>query len=182
MKAFFYTLLIIVIICATCVVTCPEKEAHTEALMEVLTDVAEEKIGNEMTEDALSTFQELLSRYPNSIYTADINAKLKEMESHLAGKEMAVGRYYLKHNDFIPAMNRFQTVLLEHPQTNQTPEALYRLIVCYTSLGMNAQAKTMGQLLQHVYPNDKWTQKALKIIQKYQPEIVTNESSKDKKD
>ena len=54
MKAFFYTLLIIVIICATCVVTCPEKEAHTEALMEVLTDVAEEKIGNEMTEDALS--------------------------------------------------------------------------------------------------------------------------------
>ena len=54
MKAFFYTLLIIVIISATCVVTCPDKEAHTEALMDVLTDVVEEKMGDEMNENALS--------------------------------------------------------------------------------------------------------------------------------
>lgn len=54
MKAFFYTLLILVIICATCIVTCPEKEAHTEALMEVLTDVMEEEMGEEMTENALN--------------------------------------------------------------------------------------------------------------------------------
>lgn len=53
MKAFFYTLLIIVILCATCVVTCPDKEAHTEALMDVLTDVMEEEMGDEMTENAL---------------------------------------------------------------------------------------------------------------------------------
>ena len=54
MKAFFYTLLIIVIICATCVVTCPDKEAHTDALMEVLTDVVEEEMGDEMNENVLS--------------------------------------------------------------------------------------------------------------------------------
>ncbi len=54
MKAFFSILLIIVILSATCVVTCPEKEAHTEALMEVLTDVVEEKMGDEMNENALS--------------------------------------------------------------------------------------------------------------------------------
>ena len=54
MKAFFYTLLILVIICATCIVTCPEKEAHTEALMEVLTDIVEEEMGDEMTENTLS--------------------------------------------------------------------------------------------------------------------------------
>lgn len=54
MKAFFYTLLILVIISATCVVTCPDKEAHTEALMDVLTDVMEEEMGEEMTENALN--------------------------------------------------------------------------------------------------------------------------------
>lgn len=54
MKAFFYTLLIIIILCATCVVTCPDKEAHTEALMDVLTDIVEEKMGDEMTENTLS--------------------------------------------------------------------------------------------------------------------------------
>lgn len=146
---------------------------------EQMSDVSREQ---KMTEDALSTFQEVLSRYPHSIYIADINAKLKEIEAHLAGKEMAVGRYYLKHNDFIPAMNRFQTVLMEHPQTNQTPEALYRLIVCYVSLGMKQQAIQLNRVLQKVYPQDKWAQKASKIIQKYQPEIVTQELPKDKKD
>jgi len=54
MKAFFYILLILVIISATCVVTCPDKEAHTEALMDVLTDVMEEEMGDEMTENALN--------------------------------------------------------------------------------------------------------------------------------
>lgn len=54
MKAFFYTLLIIVILSATCVVTCPDKEAHTDALMEVLTDVVEEEMGDEMNENVLS--------------------------------------------------------------------------------------------------------------------------------
>lgn len=54
MKTFFSILLILVILCATCVVTCPDKEAHTDALMEVMTDVMEEKMGEEMTENALN--------------------------------------------------------------------------------------------------------------------------------
>jgi hypothetical protein len=54
MKAFFSILLIIVILSATCVVTCPDKEAHTDALMEVLTDVVEEEMGDEMNENVLS--------------------------------------------------------------------------------------------------------------------------------
>ena len=55
MKTFFYTLLILVIISATCVATCPKKEDHTEALMEVLTEVAEEKMGDEMYKNEIST-------------------------------------------------------------------------------------------------------------------------------
>lgn len=53
MKSFFSILLIIVILSATCVVTCPDKEAHTDALMEVMTDMMEEEMGEEMTENAL---------------------------------------------------------------------------------------------------------------------------------
>ncbi len=133
---------------------------------EQMSDVSREQ---KMTQDALLTFQEILARFPNSIYVADIQVKLKEIEAHLAGKEMAVGRYYLKHAEFIPAMNRFQTVLLEHPHTNQTPEALYRLVVCYESLGMHAQALEMVRILKTYYSQNDWTQKAIKLTQKYQP-------------
>lgn len=142
-----------------------------------MSDVSREQ---KMTEDALNTFKELLARYPNSIYTADINVKLKEIEAHLAGKEMAVGRYYMKHNEFIPAMNRFQTVLLEHPHTNQTPEALYRLTACYESLGMHKQAVEMTQILQRYYKNDEWTKKSVRLIEKYQPKGTAKKTSSQK--
>lgn len=128
---------------------------------EQISDISREQ---KMTEEALSAFKEILSRYPNSIYTADINKKLQELEGHLAGKEMSVGRYYLKQREYLPAMNRFQNVLLEHPQTNQTPEAIYRLVACYTALGMNHQALQTAQLLKTHYPSNEWTQKTDKLI------------------
>lgn len=142
---------------------------------EQMSDVSREQ---KMTEDALTTFQEILSRYPNSIYTADINVKLQEIEAHLAGKEMTVGRYYLKRHEYIPAMNRFQNVLLEHPKTNQTPEALYRLVVCYLSLGMNHQAEQLGVVLEQYYTDTSWTQKALKLIKKQQEKTLKEEKGK----
>lgn len=134
---------------------------------EQMSDVTREQ---KMTEEALNTFNELVYRYPNSVYIKDVNVKLKEIESHLAGKEMAIGRYYLKNQEFIPAMNRFQNVLLEHPQSNQAPEALYRLAACYTALGMGSQAEKMSLLLETNYPQNTWTQKTQKLIKKYQKE------------
>ncbi len=131
---------------------------------EQISDVAREQ---KMTQEALETFNELIYRFPNSVYIPDVNKKLKEIESHLAGKEMAVGRYYQRHAEFIPAMNRFQAVLLEHPKSNQVAEALYRLSSCYLSLGMNPQAKQMADILNHIYPQTIWAQKAQKLIQKY---------------
>ena len=134
---------------------------------EQMSDVSREQ---KMTEDALETFQELLYRFPNSVYVADVNEKLKEITSHLAGKEMAVGRYYLKNKEYIPALNRFQSVLLEHPKGNQSSEALYRLAVCYTSLGMINQATQMQSILMHYYPQSPWTTKTKELIQKYKKE------------
>ncbi len=134
---------------------------------EQMSDVSREQ---KMTEDALETFKELLYRFPNSVYVPDVNEKLKEITSHLAGKEMAVGRYYLKNKEYVPALNRFQSVLLEHPQGNQSSEALYRLAVCYTSLGMMPQAKQMQAILAHYYPKSPWTEKTKAMIQKYTKE------------
>lgn len=134
---------------------------------EQMSDVAREQ---KMTEEALNTFNELIYRFPNSVYVKDVNVKLKEIESHLAGKEMAIGRYYLKQQEFIPAMNRFQNVLLEHPQSNQASEALYRLSVCYLSLGMADQAQQVSTLLDKRYPKEIWTEKTQKLIKKYKKE------------
>lgn len=134
---------------------------------EQMSDVSREQ---KMTEDALDTFKELLYRFPNSIYVPDVNEKLKEIASHLAGKEMSVGRYYLKNKEYLPALNRFQSVLIEHPHANQSSEALYRIATCYTALGMIPQAIQLQTLLTHYYPQSPWTIKTKNMIQKYTKE------------
>src|SRR5690606_33466133 len=46
---------------------------------------------------ALQAFDELNKRYPNSRYSRDATRKIDLNNDHLAGKEMDVGRFYLKH-------------------------------------------------------------------------------------
>ena len=134
---------------------------------EQMSDVSREQ---KMTEDALETFKELLYRFPNSVYVADVNEKLKEIYSHLAGKEMSVGRYYQKNKEFVPALNRFQSVLLDYPNANQSSEALYRLAGCYVALGMIRQSEQMLEILNYYYPQSVWTEKTKNLIKKYKKE------------
>lgn len=134
---------------------------------EQMSDVTREQ---KITEEALNTFNELIFRYPNSVYVKDVNVKLKEIAAHLAGKEMAIARYYLKNEEFIPAMNRFQNVILDYSQGEHIPEAFYRLAVCYTSLGIMPQVEKISVLLNKNYPQNTWAQKAQKLIQEHKKE------------
>ncbi len=50
----------------------------------------------ERSEKALVALQELAQRYPTSEYAADAKAKIQITRDQLAGKEMEIGRYYLR--------------------------------------------------------------------------------------
>lgn len=119
----------------------------------------------EMTANAEQTFQELVMRYPASIYYNDAKAKLVMIQNHLAGKEMEVGRYYQKREDFTAAMNRFQAVLINYPDSNQIQEAYYRLAACYQALGMAKQAKEVAQKMADKFETSIWTKRAQKITE-----------------
>ena len=119
----------------------------------------------EMTANAEAAFHELIARYPSSIYYNDAKAKLVMIQNHLAGKEMEVGRYYQKREDFTAAMNRFQAVLINYADSNQVPEAYYRLAACYQALGMAKQAKAITEKLSNKFESSIWTQRAKKITE-----------------
>jgi len=127
---------------------------------EQMSDVSREQ---ENTANAEQAFRELIARYPTSIYRKDAEAKLLAIQNHLAGQEMEIGRYYQKRHDFTAAMNRFQQVLKNHPTSNQTPEAYYRLAACYRALGMDEQSKKIAATLANKYPESQWSQKALRL-------------------
>lgn len=116
------------------------------------------------TEGALVALQDVVQRFPNTEYARDATLKIDLTMDHLAGKEMAVGRYYLKRGDYIGAINRFRTVVEQYATTPQIAEALERLTEAYFSLGLNREAQTAAAVLGANYPGSAWYQDAYNIL------------------
>lgn len=130
------------------------------------------------TQEALAAFQEVVTRFPQSIYARDAQLKITLCLDHLAGKEMAVGRYYLGQKQYLPAINRFRAVILNYQTSTQTPEALFRLVEAYLALGVNDEAVRAASILGYNYPSSDWYKQAYDLLtkQKLAPAGQTRES------
>lgn len=118
------------------------------------------------TANAEEVFERLIALYPDSKYAEDARGKIKLTADYRAGQEMIVGRYYLKDNNYLSALNRFNVVLEEYQTTIQIEEALYREVEIYAILGMNQYANGYYKILRDNYPEGKWTEKAAKVMEK----------------
>ena len=108
------------------------------------------------TEQAQANLGEVIKRYPTTQYAADARVKLDMVQDQLAGKEMTIGRWYLRQNDTLAAIGRFKYVVERYQTTSHTPEALYRLVEAYLTLGLLGEAKKDGAVLGYNYPGDPW--------------------------
>ncbi len=88
------------------------------------------------TGQALDNLRDVVLRYPNSEYASDARLKIDMVNDQLAGKEMTIGRWYLRNGDTLAAVGRFRTVVDRYQTTTHTPEALYRLVEAYLTLGL----------------------------------------------
>ena len=118
----------------------------------------------DVTVKALQELRLLIERYPDSKYAKDSAEKFDMAFSFLAAKEMEVGRYYLQRGYYTSAVNRFRKVVQEFRLTEQTPEALYRLIECYLSLGLRGEAQSAAAILQESYSSTQWHKDSLILL------------------
>lgn len=109
-----------------------------------------------MTAAALKALGDVVRRFPDSKYATDARLKLDFVRDHLAGKEMEIGRYYLKRHEYLAAMNRFKRVIDNYQTTTHVPEALERLVECDLALGLNDEAKKNAAVLGYNYPGSRW--------------------------
>ncbi|SFJ80094.1 outer membrane protein assembly factor BamD [Caulobacter sp. UNC279MFTsu5.1] len=116
------------------------------------------------TEQAMAALRDVVQRYPNSEYAQDARLKIDMVSDQLAGKEMTIGRYYLKNGQTLAAIGRFRTVVDRHQTTSHTPEALYRLVESYLTLGLLDEAKRNGAVLGYNFPGDPWYAEAYKLL------------------
>ena len=117
-----------------------------------------------LTQEALQTFDELVRRFPQSKYTRDARLKLDLTRNHLAGKEMSIGRWYMQRGQYLAAVNRFRTVVDQFDTTDQVPEALLRMTEAYTALGLSQEAERTAAVLGYNYPGSEWYQDAYVLV------------------
>ena len=108
------------------------------------------------TENALKSFQEVVTRFPDSKYARDSRLKMDLTRDHLAGKEMEIGRYYEKQGLYVAAINRYRVVVKDYQTTTHVPEALERLAECYTAVGLPEEAQKNAAILGYNYPENEW--------------------------
>ena len=132
---------------------------HFERILDVGRDQA-------TTERALAALNDVVRRYPETSYARDARLKIDMVYDQLAGKELAVGRFYLQRDQHLAAINRFRNVLEnEHYQrTSHVPEALHRLVEAYLSVGMTEEAQRMAAILGHNFPGSEWYQRSYALM------------------
>jgi len=116
-------------------------------------DVGREQARSEL---ALAALNEVVARFPESEYARDAELKRDMVRDQLAGKDMDIGRYYLRRNEHLAAINRFKHVIEEYDTTTHVPEALHRLVEAYLSIGLKGQAQAAAAVLGYNYPGSQW--------------------------
>ncbi len=117
-----------------------------------------------MTELALAALNEVVQRYPQSEYARDARLKIDMTRDQLAGKEMEIGRYYLRQGMQLAAINRFRRVVELYQTTTHTPEALHRLVEGYLSMGVVNEATQVAAVLGYNYPGSDWYQASYSLL------------------
>ncbi len=128
---------------------------------EQVTDVGRDQASTEQARNALT---EVMRRFPDTSYATDARLKLDMVNDQLAGKEMTVGRWYLRNGQPLAAVGRFKAVIDRYQTTSHTPEALYRLVEAYLTLGLVDEATRDGAVLGANYPGDHWYQAAYALL------------------
>ncbi len=116
------------------------------------------------TQKALAALDEIIRRYPDTPYAAKAKEKVQFARDQLAGKEMEIGRYYLKRKDYTGAINRFKIVVTKYQTTRQVEEALERLTEAYMALGIVGEAQTAAAVLGHNFPDSEWYKHAYQLV------------------
>jgi len=116
------------------------------------------------TEDALTALQDLVQRFPDTEYARDARLKVDLARDHLAGREMTIGRFYLRQGEYLAAINRFRNVIDKYQTTTHAPEALERLTEAYLALGVVKEAQTSAAVLGFNYPGSQWYMNAYALL------------------
>ena len=128
---------------------------------------------------AKENFNKIIKKFPSTEYALDSEFKIDLINDILASKEMYIGRYYFDRKKWIPAINRFRTVIDEFDTTIYVEEALHRLVELHYIIGLTNEAEKYAQILGYNYKSSRWYEKSYAVFNKsYEKNIIKKEKKK----
>lgn len=128
--------------------------------------IIDEKKDLEPLIKAKETFKFVIQEYPSTDFALDAKFKLDLIDETLAGKEMYIGRYYIKKEKWIAAINRFKYVVDNYNSTIYIEEALHRLVELHYKIGLIEESKKYAAVLGYNYQSSEWYEVSYQIFNK----------------
>lgn len=104
-------------------------------------------------EYAFNDFNDLIQKFPESIYNKDARKKMVYIRNLLAEHEVSVAHFYLKKKAYVAAANRANYVVTHLGETVYVEDALKVMVEAYKKLGAEKSANTALKVLKLNYPN-----------------------------
>ena len=130
--------------------------------------------------EAEKNFKIVTTNYQDTEYAIDSAYKLDYIQEILASKEMYVARYYVQREKWIPAINRFKTVVEIYENTIFIEEALHRLVELNYKIGLEDEAKKYATVLGYNYQSSEWYDQTYKIFNKDYKKISKKQTANKK--
>jgi outer membrane protein assembly factor BamD len=155
--------------------------AHFLLAMSHYQTIVDEKKDLKPLITAKNKFEFVVKNYPNSDFALDSKFKINLIDDILASKEMYLGRFYIKKEKWIPAINRFKNILNNYETTIYAEEAIHRLVEIHYRIGLLEESKKYANLLGYNYLSSDWYKRSYKVFNKSYKTQTIKKNKKEKK-
>jgi len=128
--------------------------------------IKHEALDGKNNQEAMENFNQIINRFPESKYARDSQQKIIFVKENIAAKHMDIALFYLNQKKYLAALIRYNIVINEYSQSKFTPEALYREVEIYYTLGMMDDAKKTSAVIGYNYPKSKWYKYSYRLLKK----------------
>jgi outer membrane protein assembly factor BamD len=101
---------------------------------------------------ALSTYQELMNRYPGSSAAKRGQLRIAELNERFATKEFKAGMFYFRLKAYDSAILYLKDVVATYPKAAIVPEALVKLVQAYKALGYREDVQETCGYIRRFHP------------------------------
>jgi outer membrane protein assembly factor BamD len=105
--------------------------------------------------EALTTFQTLLSLYPDSPLSEKTVKEIARMQEWFATKDFETAMYYFRRKAYDPALIYFRDVVRLYPETDRARESYLRMAEAYGAIKWKDDKTEVCKTLRERYPKDR---------------------------